>query len=46
MSSNISMKKPLLIIIILLLVGIGVAFFVKFPKTHITDTQVQETQLS
>ena len=37
------MKKPLLIIIVLLLVGIGVAVFVNFPKTH---TQQQETPLS
>ena len=40
------MKKPLLIIIFLLLVGIGVAVFVNFPKTHTTNTQPQETELS
>lgn len=46
MYSNIAMKKPLLIIIFLFLVSIGVAVFVNFPKTHPTNTQTQETQLS
>ena len=39
------MKKPLLIIIFLLLVGIGVAVFVKFPQSN-DKTQSQEFPLS
>lgn len=40
-----TMKKSLLIIIIFLLIGIGVAVFVNFPKTQ-TNIQTQEIPLS
>lgn len=41
-----SMKKPLLVIIFLLIISIGVALFIRFPRRDNNDIQIEESQLS